>query len=227
MKHQYFGDNKDLFKYDLMTVLNKDLKLDGITIVPMLTENDETNDGNDRIHKKAKAGTKNYKLIQFLEQFVDKNTRNINELKKHFDDIQIQFKFSSDSIFSHKERDKYFSKITLSNLKNEHLFFDPDNGLEIKKSSHKHILYSDVAKCFSSIDDNSIISIIQFKPRVKWDIIIPKKMDELTKQVTPHVTYIANSKVAFFILAKNKKRLDEIQKSLDSYKTNYQSLITK
>lgn len=140
MKHQYFGDIIDLFKYDLLTTFYKDLKLDGITFIPMLTENEGSTEGSKRNYEKVMAGTKNAKLINFLKLYDEIDKRNVNKIQKYFDSIGIPFKFFSDKIFSHKQRNEYFSKILQSTFNNQVLFFDPDNGLEVKKNNHKHML---------------------------------------------------------------------------------------
>jgi hypothetical protein len=46
MKHQYFRDRRDLFKYDLLLdVLAAVPNLERLTFVPMLTRNDDTGEG--------------------------------------------------------------------------------------------------------------------------------------------------------------------------------------
>ena len=69
MKHQYFGDIIDLFKFDLLVHTCDNLGLDGITFVPMLTENDNKPDGSKRNYANAKAGTNNKQLIDFFEKY--------------------------------------------------------------------------------------------------------------------------------------------------------------
>lgn len=228
MKHQYFGDIIDLFKYDLLTTFYKELKLDGITFIPMLTENDGTTEGSKRNYEKAMAGTKNFELINFLKLYGEIDKRNINELQIYFEAMGIQFKLFPNKIFSHKQREDYFSEIRQSTYHNQILFFDPDNGLEVKRNNHKHILFSDIQSCLDIIDDNSIISIIQFRHRVSWEVTLENKLNALIKHISPNnVTFIANNNIAFFILAKSKKRLEDIQACLIKYQTLYPSLKTK
>lgn len=227
MKHQYFGDIIDLFKYDLLTTFYKDLKLEGITFIPMLTENDGTTEGSKRNYEKAMAGTKNAKLINFLKLYDEIDKRNVTEIQKYFDSIGIPFEFFSNKIFSHKQRNEYFSKILQSTFNNQVLFFDPDNGLEVKKNNHKHILFSDVRSCLEIINENSIVSIIQFRHRASWTATLENKLSDLTKRISPFVTFVANNNIAFFIVVKSKKRLDDIQTCLTNYQTLYPNLIIK
>lgn len=227
MKHQYFGDIIDLFKYDLLTTFYKELKLDGITFIPMLTENDGTTEGSKRNYEKAMAGTKNSELINFLKLYDEIDKRNVNEIQKYFDGTGIPFKLFSNKIFLHKQRKEYFSEILQSTYHNQILFFDPDNGLEVKHNNHKHILFSDIRSCLEIINDNSIISIIQFRHRASWSATLENKLSDLIKHISPNVTFVANNNIAFFILAKSKKRLDDIQTCLTTYQTLYPNLITK
>jgi hypothetical protein len=58
MKNQYFGDIRDLFKYDMVVWLIRQISsLENFTFIPMLTENDPSKkDGSQTDPTKAKAG---------------------------------------------------------------------------------------------------------------------------------------------------------------------------
>ncbi|KAA6326242.1 hypothetical protein EZS27_024629 [termite gut metagenome] len=105
MKQQYFGDAKDVFKFDLLGKLCIKLKLDGITYIPMLTPQSSTDkDGEDRTYDKNSGGCKNDKLIAFCEQFKsEKSKRNIFEISKYFKSVEIPFNCAnSEECFSYK-----------------------------------------------------------------------------------------------------------------------------
>jgi len=71
MKNQYFGDNRDLFKYDLIIeILTKGEFIRHFTFIPMLTEDDDTKHGGKTNRNEAKAGTKNIELKNFLNKCV-------------------------------------------------------------------------------------------------------------------------------------------------------------
>ena len=224
MKHQYFGDIIDLFKFDLLESLRKDLLLGGITYVVMLTENDQRNDGNRRNYDKAIAGKENLELLTFVKNYQDVKDRNVTEINKYFATKGILFSCLNEE-FKHKERKKYFSEISKSDLNNQLIFFDPDNGLEIMKSNHKHIKFEELRKCYDEIDDKSIISVIQFKSREKWEeTTLPNKLRKFKDY--DFVTCIYGPAIAFFIIAKTEKRLGDIQDSLKKYVIKYPSLKT-
>ncbi len=64
MKNQYFGDKRDLFKYDLALRVCQKLGL-GFTFIPMLTAPDNRTDGNQIDYENAKAGYKDLALKGF------------------------------------------------------------------------------------------------------------------------------------------------------------------
>jgi len=58
MKNQYFGESRDLFKYDLALTVRKEFNL-GLSFIPMLTAPDGRTHGNQIDHSHAKAGFNN------------------------------------------------------------------------------------------------------------------------------------------------------------------------
>ena len=58
MKNQYFGDNSDVFKYDLIYQIMQVGLVNYFTFIPMLTENDHKNHGEKSNRKKAMVGKK-------------------------------------------------------------------------------------------------------------------------------------------------------------------------
>jgi len=225
MKHQYFGDIIDLFKFDLLAHTAMDLRLGGITFIPMRTDNDNTTEGSKRNYDKAKAGAKNKTLIEFLKGYEELSKRDAKEISKFFASIKVQFKYCCDETFTHKGREIYFSKLLGSSFDNQLLFFDPDNGLQVKNNKDKHLLFHEIESFLNVICENSIIAVIQFRHRQDWKITIQKKLEDIRKNVSPLVTYIANDNIAFFMITKSEKQLSNIQQSLTKYKSVYTTLI--
>lgn len=101
MKNQYFGDIKDLFKYDLAKVILRGIpSLKRITFITMLTENDERSDGN-KLHYQGKAGCNNLRLVSYLGESVVHGRRNVSEIKDYFE-------YQDMEIYIYGERDFYF-----------------------------------------------------------------------------------------------------------------------
>ena len=67
MKNQYFGDNKDLFTYDLIMQIMQGGLVENFAFIPMLTSNDGTGHGKKSDRARARVGTKNKELVSFLD----------------------------------------------------------------------------------------------------------------------------------------------------------------
>ena len=113
MKNQYFGDNRDLFKYDLVYQIMEERLADHFTFIPMLTEPDITRQGENRDRKKAKAGTENEELVSFLNGFKEKSKRDIKHLNSFFgkEAIEMTTYYGKNKYFSHEKRKEYFEQI--------------------------------------------------------------------------------------------------------------------
>jgi hypothetical protein len=81
MKNQFFGDNRDLFKYDIIyQIVQRIGQIRHFTFIPMLTE-DSGNHGNQIERKQAKAGFNNRELQKDLDKCINSNERNISKIK--------------------------------------------------------------------------------------------------------------------------------------------------
>lgn len=105
------------------------------------------------------------------------------------------------------------------------LFFDPDNGMQVKNNNHKHILYIELKDSLNNVCENSVVSVIQFRHRANWINTLQKKKSDLVNQVCPFATYIADNNIAFYFMTKSQERLDEIENSLRKYREEYPLLI--
>lgn len=230
MKHQYFGDIIDLFKYDLLQTLSQDIGFNQILFIPLLTENDNGNDGNKRNYEKAQAGNKNQKLIDFFKSKHSnhKHERNAKIIEEYFTKEKINFRFEPEEIFRNKNRKEYFlallSSLSTLNAKNQLLFFDPDNGMQVKHNKDKHIKYQELKNHLDMVCKNSVLSVIQFRHRANWKISQQKRKNDLIIEVSPFVTFIANKTIALYFITKSHKRLNEVKKSLKNYKKSYPDL---
>lgn len=206
MKNQYFGDAIDLFKYDLITeVINAHRSLKKFAFIPMLTPNDNRADGNRRDFSKVTPGYKNEALKKFLTPVYKqaKDKRDFKKIEVYFKRQNIPIKIYRDNAreyFSQQRRKDYFENIDSVLLGESLVFIDPDNGLEVKKSNQRHILYSELKDIFDR--SNCIVMVIQFFPREKHSVYIEKRLSKLG-HITKDCTYIADSRIIFFFLCKS------------------------
>lgn len=230
MKNQYFGDTRDLFKYDLVLdlLLKSDLK--HFVLIPMLTENECNTHGGRINYRKAKAGIRRVILKDFLERCLANDRRNIEELENFFRNDKLPKKieltiYKRNSFFSNGIRKKYFSAIKRNLLVRSIILVDPDIGLEIrsmKGREEKYIKYEEVKLLYYLMDKYSALLIFQFIPRVKRDRYFSEICDKLKKKVTREVVYfISDNQVAFFILIKGRKPQKSIEAIICTYANLY------
>lgn len=149
MKNQYFGDYRDMFKYDLIQeAMKKNKGFKRFSFIPMLTDFKECNDGNKRYYNSEKIekrpGSGNTDLVGYLRDYNDKvrdrKNRDLRHIRDYFGAyINIEI-FEPDEpmqgkYFVNKNRSLYFQAIPDIYLESALVFVDPDNGIEVKNSS--------------------------------------------------------------------------------------------
>ena len=72
MKNQYFGDRRDLFKYDLLLDVVESHGANRLTFVPMLTPNDDSGEG--RLTQSDSRGRR-VAVFEFLKGSLESGTR--------------------------------------------------------------------------------------------------------------------------------------------------------
>ena len=219
MKNQYFGDKRDFFKYDLAIELCERIPLKQLTFIPMLTENDGTEEG-----KFTNYDCKSMRedLYVFLQNCVKNGKRNIKELKKYFNNITfIKYTpYGENIIFTHEGRKAYFRDIPQDALKDSVILIDPDNGIEIKSmgkgNGHKYIKFSEIKSLWEKMSDNSILVIFQFMPRVTRKEYFNRMWCALKEKLEGCVpTYISDNQIVLLILPKHDKM--KVQGSIEAY----------
>jgi len=223
MKNQYFGDNRDLFKYDLVFQIIKAGLVNHFTFIPMLTpyELSKTNgkrEGEQRNRSKAKAGWKNHDLIKFLNEFDDENKRDITQLEGFFKKKGMEAVIFGD-YFCHVERGQYFQEVKKRLLPKSLICVDPDigMGLEVKRPREKHILCFEVKDLFKCMDNSSLLMIFQFFPHERRETYLRRISKRLKEEVRNLPIYISDNQVVFFFLAKD----NFLRKSLGEEISNY------
>jgi len=154
MKKQYLGDSKDSFKWDYHDYLTTALKYPVLNIALMMTPDDNSREG--------KTPSKGYPAKDSIIEFC-------HELREHPEIdriIDLPKKTGSDYEVALHKKNEYFENTNRSDYffgfgsdQDQIVFLDPDNGLEPKKSTKKHVRYSDITKILGQISSTSIISI--------------------------------------------------------------------
>ena len=228
MKNQYFGDVRDLFKYDLVLELLCKTDLERFAFIPMLTGDDDTGHGNRTDHARARAGTDNKDLIGHLEYCVSTGRRDVQEtsgifeLPKYgrFDHFIYPYRFRDETRF------QYFQGIPLAPLQDAVVVLDPDNGLWVRSArpaGEKYLRYDEAKHVFDAMGDRSVLLIFQYIPRVgrfHFFTDISRLLKEWVNGARL-LQWISDNQVVFFVLTKDNERFKEVRKVLEDYREWY------
>ena len=191
MKNQYVGDINDYRKYGLLRILSKLDKV-RMAVCWMLTQDDQRSDGGKTAYLQKPDRWKDYdkELFDSLSQCLkDPKKRNVQWVKnaKILPDSTV---FYSPWVpKNERKRKDYFSRLykrlsappdsaPTCNL----VFFDPDNGLEIKSKrrgrigSCKYLYMDEIKRTFGR---RFSLLIYQHFPREKRDLFIERRATEL------------------------------------------------
>ncbi len=156
MKKQYLGDSKDSFKWDYHDFLAGELNYPVLNIMLMMTPDDESNYG--KTHPTLFPARR--EILDFCDDLRNERKVNlINSLPGRTNSNYTVNLHNNDSHITNKNRKTYFSG--LSDIEEQLLFLDPDNGFEPEKSSEKHVLYSDLSYILEQISERSVVSVFQ------------------------------------------------------------------
>lgn len=224
MKNQYFGDNKDLFTYDLAYWIQQAGLVNHFTFIPMLTMPDGSSDGSKTDRTKAGVGTQHQKLVDFLDECVRENRRDIRQLERFFSEHEQRMTIYSgkDRYFSHRKRQEYFNGIRIELLLDSLILVSPDNGLEVNRSRERHLLFSEVKDLYQRMAPSSILMIFQHFPRQDHHEYLHRRAEELAEKVCGEVPLsIDDNEAIFFFLTKDEEFEDDLAHLLEHYAKEY------
>ena len=169
MKNQYVGDINDYKKYGLIRLLSGHGQIK-TAICWVLTEDDNRTDGRKIRYLSQPGKWSNFDpiLYEHLNRLVLKRElRSVNHIEK--DNILDNCRFYKDIIYDSVEsREHFFNKFHKFSKGVDLVFFDPDNGIEIKsiprgkRSSSKYIYWNEIK---ASYEAGHSIMIYQHFPR--------------------------------------------------------------
>ncbi len=235
MNRMFFGDARDLFKFDLVRHIMKAFPdLANFTFIPMLTE-EESKTGRKKTakkdlglaQKKGRPGTGNRELMEDMGrlQEIDDDLEYFHGIQSYFKKENIIVDILHRDTFSHEHRVNYFVKVFENFPKNSLIFLDPDTGLEVKNPTQRHLLYDEVKKIFDRMDHQSVLMIYQHLPRVIREGYIKKRCRELGTITHSRPETITDNEIVFFILAKNPQHKTRLCAVLGDYADRYNTLI--
>lgn len=236
MNRMFFGDARDLFKFDLVRHIMKAFPdLLSFTLIPMFTEEEPAaRKKKTRIKdlglalKNGRAGTRNRELMEDLGrlQEIDDDLEYFHGIRSYFQKENIIVDVLHQDTFSHEHRVNYFNRMFENFPENSLIFVDPDTGLEVKNPTRRHLLFDEVKKIYDRMDHQSVLMIYQHLPRVARDGYIKKRCRELAAITHSRPETITDNEVVFFILTKNALFRTRLCAVLGDYADSYNTLIT-
>ena len=220
MKNQYFGDKRDYFKWNLISVLlgthdsNRSL-----SYLPMLTPDDSLNEGRFTSYPVGKG---DQKIHDYLCDCLRRGYRDIKALRKLFIDLDIHYDhYWDDRYITDTGYEDYFPSIPLTALMDDLVFIDPDVGIVpmsrssmIRNGIEKYLQWRDLDGISTRIGSNTTLLIYQHLQFNAHKVVsdLDYRCEGLQK-IWPEksVDYIRDKDIAF-IAVHNKKTVTDCLK---------------
>ena len=209
MKNQYFGDINDYRKYGLIRVLSNKGAIRTM-VCWMLTENDSRTDGKHVSYLQKTDSWRMYdpELYGFLQDCLIKNNRNVKNIEKTSFLPSSKY-YSTIVTDSREQREKYFSGLHALARNCDIVFFDPDNGIEVKsikygaKNSCKYVYWKELKASFEA---GQSLLVYQHFPRMEHrkyiSMIAERIQSELHVQT---VVAMATAHVVYFLVPQDHR----------------------
>lgn len=219
VKNQYFGDINDYRKYGLIRLLSDKEHLP-TAVCWMLTQNDERCDGRITKYLTTPETHRNYDppLFDYLKRAVlDRKLKNV-KAAQHIDCLH-QCRFH-DEILSDDAANRalYFKKFAKISKGCNLVFFDPDNGIEVKSKpygrsdSSKYLYWREVVEFF--IKGYSLL-IYQHFPRKNRKQFIDTLVNEASRKIDSKEIFSFQTPRVLFLLFAQERDLKSIRKSTE------------
>jgi len=198
MKNQYFGDINDYKKYSLLRILSGYGQIQ-TSICWVLTEDDTRNDGSRIKYLEKPEKWQGYDPVVFehlRENVLKKGVRDVHIIERG--DILPNCSFYREYVHDDNSlRDEFFKEFRDFSKGTDLVFFDPDNGLEIKsvprgrKGSSKYVYWDEVRASYEAGHSLMIYQHFPRKPRELFLRNLVRKFKDIvgTHRVFSYCTY--------------------------------------
>jgi len=222
---KYFGDDRDYFKYDLITHLLKALRFRNYIFIPMLTRHRD--DGEGQKEPIAKDG-RNRELLKFIETRHSKSLKHweawLSTCVKNYHTVEPV----DSTWFTEEGRDAYWQRfMPFLSTENSLVFIDPDTGLETgslayqkKRGRDKYLLSEELSRLLESMADSSVLMIYQHLPRNRHhhEKSVLKKMEQARACHSEcRLCAYRENDLAFLLMAKGQKLYERLFRALKTY----------
>ena len=229
MKNQYFGDFHDYIKYGLL----RQLILDGTittTVCWMLTENDDKKDGHRINYLKEPTVWRDFDPVLFdclRDAVLENNTRDLMIVEES--GILPNTDFYSNALTdSSEERYKYFDGLMDFALGRPLVFFDPDNGLEVKsvkygqKGASRYLYLHEISKFFEAGHSLLVYQHLPPKPR---EPLIRELASKLMGEVNSESVYVFRTAHVAFFLVPQTSDIDQFSEAASQVQATWLNVV--
>lgn len=216
MKNQYFGDINDYRKYGLLRLLSGGGEIT-TAVCWMLTPDDGRTDGRliKYLEQPEKWRHLDPRLFDHLTELVlDQSRRDVRGIETPA--ILPACRFAPGLLADDAEaRAKYFETFMDIAKDCDLVFFDPDNGIEVRskpygrKDSSKYVYWPELIASFSA--GHSLL-IYQHFPRIKRERFIETKARELARKTEAREVYSFRTPNVLFVLAPQERHRESFRK---------------
>lgn len=205
MKNKYFGDVNDYKKYGILRALTGNGEIE-TTVCWVLTEDDDTGDGRRIGYLQQPREWRDHDPKIFdhlLVQVIQRRIRSVNAIEGT--DVLPNCRFYSPLVRDDAEaRKRYFRELLKFAKGSQLVFFDPDNGLEVKsvpsgrKNSSKYLYWEEVKATFAAGHSLLIYQHFPRRPRLPF---IRQLVDRFRATTGAHSVFsYCTSHVVFFLV---------------------------
>jgi len=209
MKNQYFGDVNDYCKYGLLRCLAGKGVL-RVMMAWMLTEDDDSRDGRNLAYltKPQQWRISDPDLFDTLSILHSTQIARSVLYAEERDFIPGAVYHSRLLTDNHSERTEFFNELSLQASTADLIFFDPDNGIEVKsvpygrKNSSKYVYWHELQSAFTR--GHSLL-VYQHFPRQHRMAYLNSLHDRIREHLQPAgVTFFWSSHVAFVLISQKR-----------------------
>ena len=229
MKNQYFGDVYDYIKYGLLRQLNYCGKVSTV-VCWMLTENDDRGDGQHVNYLQEPEVWRVYDPPVFdclRTAVLDRQERNIGAVEESGLLLNTSF-YSTLLTDSADERREYFDTFLEFARGKELVFFDPDNGLEVKsvkygrKGASRYLFLREVSRAFCAGHSLLVYQHMPPKPR---DPFINDLASSLMRETGSELVYVFCTRRVAFLLVPQMDHITWLAEIASRVQTNLSGLL--
>ena len=229
MKNQYFGDIYDYIKYGLLRRLSRYGNI-STSVCWMLTENDDRKDGHRVNYLRDPEVWRGFDSPVFdclRAAVLDRNERNVGTVEKSGLLPNTSF-YSSWLTDGSDARQRYFDHFLEFAHGKDLIFFDPDNGLEVKsvkygrKGASRYLFLREISRSFSA--GHSLLVYQHFPPKPR-DPLIRDLARKLVQETGSELVYVFRTKRVAFLLVPQSNQLSQFAEVAPCVETKWGGLV--